>query len=61
MVHQRLVNDECENLRDLLPEMVQLTLTPYVGEVQARRTAHAAASDGVRAVASIPADRVGGM
>jgi AcrR family transcriptional regulator len=39
LVHQRLVGDEADRLKELLPEMVQLTLTPYVGEEEARRTA----------------------
>jgi AcrR family transcriptional regulator len=39
LVHQRLVADEADQLRELLPEMVQLTLTPYVGEEEARRKA----------------------
>jgi AcrR family transcriptional regulator len=61
LVHQRLVNDESENLRGLLPEMIQLTLTPYVGEVKARRTAHTAGSGRAGRIASIPADRVAEM
>ena len=44
LVHQRLVKDETGELRKLLPEMVQLTLTPYVGEGEARRAAQAAAT-----------------
>ncbi|HEX5928574.1 MAG TPA: TetR/AcrR family transcriptional regulator [Solirubrobacterales bacterium] len=42
LVHQRLVNDESEDLKALLPEMLQVTLTPYVGEVEAGRAADAA-------------------
>jgi AcrR family transcriptional regulator len=42
LVHQRLIKDEAEELRELLPEMVQLTLTPYIGEDEARRAATAA-------------------
>jgi AcrR family transcriptional regulator len=43
LVHQRLLSGENgDQLRDLLPEMIQIALTPYVGEVQARRTAQAA-------------------
>jgi hypothetical protein len=43
LVHQRLLSGESgDQLRDLLPEMIQIALTPYVGEVQARRTARAA-------------------
>jgi AcrR family transcriptional regulator len=43
LLHERLVKDELDGLKELLPEMVQLTLTPYVGEEEARRTAQAAA------------------
>lgn len=39
LIHQRLVAGDVESLKDLLPEMVQLTLTPYVGEEEARRMA----------------------
>jgi AcrR family transcriptional regulator len=42
LVHQRLVADEAEDLKALLPEMLQVTLTPYVGEVEAGRAADAA-------------------
>lgn len=42
LVHQRLVNDDVEDLKALLPEMLQVTLTPYVGEVEAGRAADAA-------------------
>lgn len=42
LVHQRLVADQVEDLRMLLPEMLQVTLTPYVGEVEAGRAADAA-------------------
>lgn len=42
LVHQRLVNDEIGELKGLLPEMLQVTLTPYVGEVEAARAAAAA-------------------
>ena len=42
LVHQRLVADEIEDLKALLPEMLQVTLTPYVGEVEAGRAADAA-------------------
>lgn len=41
LMHQRLINDELDELRELLPEMIQLTLTPYVGEGEARRVAQA--------------------
>jgi AcrR family transcriptional regulator len=42
LIHQRLLNDELDELKRLLPEMIQLTLTPYVGEGEARRTGQAA-------------------
>jgi AcrR family transcriptional regulator len=42
LVHQRLVADDVDDLMALLPEMLQVTLTPYVGEVEAGRTADAA-------------------
>jgi AcrR family transcriptional regulator len=43
LVHQRLLNDGVDELKRLLPEMIQLTLTPYVGEDEARRCGKAAA------------------
>jgi AcrR family transcriptional regulator len=42
LVHQRLVTDRVGDLKALLPEMLQVTLTPYVGEVEAARAAEAA-------------------
>ncbi len=42
LVHQRLIADRDEEIRGLLPEMLQVTLTPYVGEVEAGRAADAA-------------------
>jgi AcrR family transcriptional regulator len=42
LVHQRLVAGEVDDLKALLPEMLQVTLTPYVGEVEAGRAADAA-------------------
>lgn len=42
LVHQRLVSDRVDDLMALLPEMLQVTLTPYVGEVEAARAAEAA-------------------
>jgi AcrR family transcriptional regulator len=42
LVHQRLVSDRADDLKGLLPEMLQVTLTPYVGEVEAARAAEAA-------------------
>jgi AcrR family transcriptional regulator len=42
LVHQRLVAGEVDELKSLLPEMLQVTLTPYVGEVEAARAAEAA-------------------
>ena len=43
LIHQRLLDEELDELKQLLPEMIQLTLTPYVGEEEARRVARAAA------------------
>ena len=42
LVHQRLVAGQVDDLKGLLPEMLQVTLTPYVGEVEAARAAEAA-------------------
>jgi AcrR family transcriptional regulator len=42
LVHQRLVADRAEELKGLLPEMLQVTLTPYVGEGEAGQVAAAA-------------------
>jgi AcrR family transcriptional regulator len=42
LVHQRLVTDQADEIKGLLPEMLQVTLTPYVGEVEAGRAADAA-------------------
>jgi len=42
LVHQRLVADDVDDLKALLPEMLQVTLTPYIGEVEAGRAADAA-------------------
>jgi AcrR family transcriptional regulator len=42
LVHQRLVAGEAGELKALLPEMLQVTLTPYIGEVEAGRAADAA-------------------
>lgn len=42
LVHQRLVAGDLDDLMALLPEMLQVTLTPYVGEVEAGRAADAA-------------------
>jgi AcrR family transcriptional regulator len=42
LVQQRLVTDRTGDLIGLLPEMLQVTLTPYVGEVEAARAAEAA-------------------
>jgi len=42
LVHQRLIADRVDDLKALLPEMLQVTLTPYVGEVEAARAAEAA-------------------
>jgi AcrR family transcriptional regulator len=42
LIHQRLVSGRVEGLEELLPEMLQVTLTPYVGEAEAARAAEAA-------------------
>lgn len=42
LVHQRLVSDRVDEIKALLPEMLQVTLTPYVGELEAGRLADAA-------------------
>ncbi len=42
LVHQRLVADDIDDLMALLPEMLQVTLTPYIGELEAGRAADAA-------------------
>jgi AcrR family transcriptional regulator len=42
LVHQRLIADDVDGLMALLPEMLQVTLTPYIGEVEAGRAADAA-------------------
>jgi AcrR family transcriptional regulator len=42
LVHQRLMADRVDTIKGLLPEMLQVTLTPYVGEVEASRAADAA-------------------
>jgi AcrR family transcriptional regulator len=42
VVHQRLVADRIDGIKALLPEMLQVTLTPYLGEVEASRAADAA-------------------
>jgi AcrR family transcriptional regulator len=42
LVHQRLVGDRVDEIEELLPEMLQVTLTPYLGEAEAGRLADAA-------------------
>jgi AcrR family transcriptional regulator len=42
LVHQRLVSGRTDGIKALLPEMLQVTLTPYIGEVEAGRLADAA-------------------
>ncbi|HEX5762362.1 MAG TPA: TetR/AcrR family transcriptional regulator [Solirubrobacterales bacterium] len=42
LVHQRLAADRLDELPALLPEMLQVTLTPYVGETEAGRAAEEA-------------------
>jgi AcrR family transcriptional regulator len=63
LVHQRLVRGEGggDHLRDLLPEMIQITLTPYVGEERARQTARAAANRESVVLPKVRGDRNRGM
>jgi AcrR family transcriptional regulator len=42
LIHQRLIAGREDEIKALLPEMLQVTLTPYVGEVEAGRAADAA-------------------
>jgi AcrR family transcriptional regulator len=42
LVHQRLIAGRADELKGLLSEMLQVTLTPYIGEVEAARVAEAA-------------------
>jgi AcrR family transcriptional regulator len=42
LVHQRLLADRVEDIKELLPELLQITLTPYLGEVEAGLAADAA-------------------
>lgn len=42
LVHQRLIAERVDGIKALLPEMLQVTLTPYLGEVEASRAADAA-------------------
>jgi AcrR family transcriptional regulator len=42
LVHQRLIAGRVDDIKALLPEMLQITLTPYVGEVEAGLAAEAA-------------------
>jgi AcrR family transcriptional regulator len=42
LIHQRLIAGREHEIKGLLPEMLQVTLTPYVGEVEAGRAADAA-------------------
>jgi AcrR family transcriptional regulator len=42
LVHQRIVAGRTDGIKALLPEMLQVTLTPYIGEVEAGRAADAA-------------------
>jgi AcrR family transcriptional regulator len=61
LVHQRLAKDEVEELRELLPEMVRLTLTPFVGEERARETGQAALSWENVTLPQVNDDRAAGM
>jgi AcrR family transcriptional regulator len=42
LLHQRLIAGREDDVKGLLPEMLQVTLTPYVGETEAGRAADAA-------------------
>jgi AcrR family transcriptional regulator len=42
LIHQRLLADRIDGIKALLPEMLQVTLTPYIGEAEASRAADAA-------------------
>ncbi len=42
LIHQRLLAGQEDEIKGLLAEMLQVTLTPYVGEVEAGRAADAA-------------------
>jgi len=42
LIHQRLIADRIDGIKALLPEMLQVTLTPYLGEAEASRAADAA-------------------
>jgi AcrR family transcriptional regulator len=43
VVYQHLVNEEAEEIKKLLPELVEFALTPYLGAEAARRAAAEAA------------------
>lgn len=45
VVNQRLIGDEVEKLRELLPETVEFLLRPYIGEEKAAAEAGSLASD----------------
>ena len=45
LIHQRLVMNEVDDIEALLPEVLQITLTPYLGESEAGRVAEAAAQE----------------
>ena len=42
LIHQRLIADRIDGIKALLPEMLQVTLTPYLDEAEASRAADAA-------------------
>lgn len=42
LLHRRLLDGRAAGVRALLPEMLQVTLTPYLGEVEAGRAADSA-------------------
>ena len=46
LVHRRLLAGEVQGLRAMLPEMLQITLTPYIGEEEAARAARASRDRG---------------
>jgi AcrR family transcriptional regulator len=49
LIHQRLVSGRVGEVKSLLPEMLQVTLTPYLGEVEAARAAEEAEARARRA------------
>lgn len=59
LLHQRFVAGELDGLMGLLSEMLQITLTPYVGEEEARRFAEASRAHAVEGGTSAGDDASG--